>query len=64
MDGEEIIKGFFNYGFPSAISIYLLVRLEGVLERLRKQIELNTIILARSTGLDIEEEKRRLADGR
>lgn len=59
----ELFRVVANWGFPALVAIYLLVRFEKTLERLGKQIELNTLILARSTGLDIEEERRRIVNG-
>ena len=42
---EEIYTGIANLGFPIAISIYLLVRIEGKLNQLSESItELSKVI--------------------
>ncbi|MDR7869638.1 MAG: YvrJ family protein [Tissierellaceae bacterium] len=42
---EEIYSGIANLGFPIAISIYLLVRIEGKLNQLSESIvELSKVI--------------------
>ena len=39
MDLEQIISGVANYGFPIAISWYLLSRMEAKLDKLSANIE-------------------------
>lgn len=42
---EELLKQIANYGFPAAISVYLLIRIEGKLEKLSESInELSKVI--------------------
>jgi hypothetical protein len=42
---EEIYANVANLGFPIAVSVYLLVRIEGKLERLTESIlELSRVI--------------------
>lgn len=42
---EELLTQIANYGFPAAISVYLLIRVEGKLERLSESInELSKVI--------------------
>ncbi len=44
---EEIYSGIANLGFPIALSIYLLVRIEGKLNQLSESIaELSKVIAA------------------
>lgn len=35
---EEIVKQIANFGFPIVLSVYLLVRVEGKLEKLTESI--------------------------
>ncbi|MDD7182662.1 YvrJ family protein [Peptostreptococcus porci] len=48
MDSQNIISTIQNVGFPIAISIYLLVRMESKMDQLTESItELSKIIEAR-----------------
>lgn len=48
---EEIIYLIGNWGFPIAVSIYLLVRIEGKLEILSESIRgLSEVILKNGSG--------------
>jgi len=45
---EEILSGVGNVGFPIAVSIYLLMRIEGKMENLTTSInELSRVIAAK-----------------
>ncbi|OPX92094.1 MAG: YvrJ protein family protein [Pelotomaculum sp. PtaB.Bin104] len=52
---EEIIKLAGNYGFPMVVAGYLLIRLEPVIKDLQKSINSLTIVVARQSGLEMEE---------
>lgn len=39
MEAEQILTGVANYGFPICISWYLLVRMEGKLDKLSLNID-------------------------
>lgn len=54
---EEILKLAANYGFPMVVAGYLLVRLESVIKELQKSINSLTIVVARQSGMNIEEIK-------
>lgn len=42
---EDLLLQIANYGFPAAISVYLLIRVEGKLEKLSESInELSKVI--------------------
>ncbi|OPX90869.1 MAG: YvrJ protein family protein [Pelotomaculum sp. PtaB.Bin104] len=55
---EEIIKLAGNYGFPMVVAGYLLIRLEPVIKDLQKSINSLTIVVARQSGLEMEEISR------
>ncbi|OPX90708.1 MAG: YvrJ protein family protein [Pelotomaculum sp. PtaB.Bin104] len=55
---EEIIKLAGNYGFPMVVAGYLLIRLEPVIKDLQKSINSLTIVVARQSGLEMEEINR------
>ena len=44
---EEVVVLIGNFGFPVAVSLYLLVRLEGKLERLTESIHSLSEVLTR-----------------
>ena len=52
---EELLKIFGNYGFPMAVSAYLLVRLEPLIRELQKSVALLTVVVARQGDVDLEE---------
>jgi len=52
---EEIMKLTANYGFPMVVAGYLLVRLEPVIKSLQKSINSLTIVIAKQSGMDVEE---------
>ena len=52
-----------NFGFAALVAFYLLVRLEATIKELSRQIHLNTTVLARISGQDINEVKELLANG-
>lgn len=52
---EEVFKLVSNYGFPMVVAGYLLVRLEPAIRELQKSITSLTIVVARQSGMDIEE---------
>lgn len=43
MEAEQILTGVANYGFPICISWYLLVRMEGKLDKLSLNIDNLTV---------------------
>ncbi len=54
-----------NLGFPIAVAIFVLVRLNGKLDKLARTIERNTravIFLCQRNGGNLSEEERRLLD--
>ncbi|MDD3654839.1 MAG: YvrJ family protein [Desulfotomaculaceae bacterium] len=55
---EEIVKLAGNYGFPMVVAGYLLIRLEPVIRDLQKSINSLTIVVARQSGLEMEEISR------
>lgn len=55
---EELIKLAGNYGFPMVVAGYLLIRLEPVIKDLQKSINSLTIVVARQSGLEMEEISR------
>ncbi|MGQ9754621.1 MAG: YvrJ family protein [Desulfotomaculales bacterium] len=52
---EELLKIIGNYGFPMAVSAYLLVRLEPLIRELQKSVALLTVVVARQGDVDLEE---------
>ena len=52
---EEIFKLLTNYGFPMVVAGYLLVRLEPTIKELQKSMASLTIVVARQSGMDMEE---------
>ena len=52
---EEFFKLLTNYGFPMVVAGYLLVRLEPTIKELQKSIASLTIVVARQSGMDMEE---------
>lgn len=47
---ENIVNIIANFGFPIALSCYLLIRLEGKLERLTESINALATNIARDTA--------------
>lgn len=54
---EDIFKLISNYGFPMVVAGYLLVRLEPTIKELQKSIASLTIVVARQSGMEIDEIK-------
>ncbi|OPX90225.1 MAG: YvrJ protein family protein [Pelotomaculum sp. PtaB.Bin104] len=52
---EETLKLAANYGFPMVVAGYLLIRLEPVIKDLQKSINSLTIVVARQSGLELDE---------
>lgn len=52
---DEFFKLAANYGFPMVVAGYLLIRLEPTIKELQKSITSLTIVVARQSGMDIEE---------
>lgn len=52
---EELFKLAANYGFPMVVAGYLLVRLEPTIRELQKSITSLTIVVARQSGMEIDE---------
>lgn len=52
---EELCKLAANYGFPMIVAGYLLVRLEPTIRELQKSITSLTIVVARQSGIDMDE---------
>ena len=47
---ENIVNIIANFGFPIALSCYLLIRLEAKLERLTESINALALSITRDTG--------------
>jgi len=52
---EEMFKLAANYGFPMVVAGYLLIKIEPVMKDLQKSINSLTIVVARQSGIDVEE---------
>lgn len=52
---EEFLKLVGNYGFPMALSAYLLVRLEPLIRELQKSVTLLTMVVARQSGVELDD---------
>lgn len=52
---EEFFKLAANYGFPMVVAGYLLVRLEPTIKELQKSITSLTIVVAKQSGMNVEE---------
>ena len=52
-----------NFGFAAIIAIYALTRLEKTIKDMTKQLQLNTIVLARATGQNLEQIKKTFLNG-
>ena len=52
---EEMFKLADNYGFPMVVAGYLLIKIEPVMKDLQKSINSLTIVVARQSGIDVEE---------
>ena len=44
-----------NYGFPMVVAGYLLLRLEPTIKDLQKSINLLSLIIAKQSGIELEE---------
>mgnify|MGYP000985385867 FL=1 len=51
---ETWIQAVSTVGFPIVISFYVLGRLEPTINRLNETIRLQSIIIARQTGIDYD----------
>lgn len=47
-----------NFGFAAVIAVYALVRLEKAMQMVAKQVRLNSLLLAKITGLDFAKLER------
>lgn len=52
---EEMFKLAANYGFPMVVAGYLLIKIEPVMKDLQRSINSLTIVVARQSGIDVEE---------
>jgi len=52
-----------NFGFAAIIAIYALTRLEKTIKDMTKQLQLNTIVLARATGQNLDQIKKNFLNG-
>lgn len=52
---EEMLALAGNYGFPMVVAGYLLLRLEPTIRDLQKSINLLSLIIAKQTGLSMDE---------
>lgn len=52
---EEMNKLVGNYSFPMVVADYLLIRLKPVTKNLQNSIHSLTIVVARQSGLGMEE---------
>lgn len=52
---EELFKLASNYGFPMVVAGYLLLRLEPTIRDLQKSINLLSLIIAKQSGVELEE---------
>lgn len=52
-----------NFGFAAIIAIYALTRLEKTIKDMTKQLQLNTIVLARATGQNLDQIKKTFLNG-
>lgn len=52
---EELFKLASNYGFPMVVAGYLLLRLEPTIRDLQKSINLLSLIIAKQSGIELEE---------
>lgn len=55
---EEAISAVSTVGFPIVVALYVLVRQEGVIKELKKSVDLLTIVIAQSSGLDVAKIKK------
>jgi len=55
---EEAISAVSTVGFPIVVALYVLVRQEGVIKELKKSVDLLTIVVAQSSGLDVAKIKK------
>ncbi len=55
---EGITSLISNLGFPIFVAVYVLLRMEPSVKSLEKTVNVLTYVLAKQTGVDIEEAKR------
>ena len=55
---QDIVTFIKDLGFPMFVAIYVLVRLEPTIRELQKTNSVLAVVLAKSTGVDIEEAKK------
>jgi len=60
---EAWIQAVSTVGFPIAISFYVLGRLEPTINRLNETIRLQSIIIARQSGIDYDSIVREYGGG-
>ncbi|MCG8514574.1 MAG: YvrJ family protein [Halanaerobiales bacterium] len=58
MNPIDIGQWISSYGFPSAIAIYLLIRIEPAIKELTKTVTLLSVVVAKTNGIDYEKVKR------
>jgi len=55
---ESVGQFIATVGFPAAIAIYVLVRMEPRIASLEKTIKVLTVVVAKTQGIDMEEAER------
>ncbi|MBU4515580.1 MAG: YvrJ family protein [Eubacteriales bacterium] len=61
---DDLLLVIGNYGFPMVVASYLLVRLEPCIRGLERSISLLTVVMARQGGVDVDDARRILEDGK
>jgi len=59
----DILQLFGAYGFPALVAGFVLLRLEPAIKSLERTVTVNTIILAKISGVDYDEAKRMVRNG-
>jgi len=52
-----------NFGFAAVVAIYALTRLEKTIKEMTRQLSLNTIVLARATGQNLDQLRKNFLNG-
>ena len=63
MNPIDVGQWISNYGFPAAIAIYLLIRIEPAIKELTKTVTLLSVVVAKTNGVDYEQVKRDYQNG-
>ena len=58
MNPTDVGQWISSYGFPSAIAIYLLIRIEPAIKELTKTVTLLSVVVAKTNGIDYDQVKR------